>query len=79
LPTELLRSDTYNDRNRLPNEPKEHHHWCCRFPHMRARDCSSRKSNAGTRLAITGFETRVLESVGTNSIGVAFITRSTVT
>jgi hypothetical protein len=32
---------------------------------MRAYNCSSRKSNAGARLAITVFESRVLESVGT--------------
>jgi hypothetical protein len=49
---ELAKSEPCNDS---PNDA-QNLHWCFRFLDMRACNCSSRKSHAGARLAITVFE-----------------------
>jgi hypothetical protein len=59
---EQAKSETYNERDWLPNDPQEYRNWCCRFPDLCAGYCSGRKSNAGARLAITILESGAKDS-----------------
>ena len=63
---EQAKSETYNERNWLPNDPQEYRDWWCRFPDMCAGYCSGRKSHASARLAITVFnpERKIPKTMG---------------